>query len=156
MSLSKHETDMMRLFEDVLGKVRPEMDAKNIIFNVTIPAKLPKLLIDKDKMTVTLVNLLGNAAKYTPEGGHVSFEIEWHDNQLEIHVVDSGIGIAQDEIAKIFDKFFRSNDPRVRDRTGSGLGLSIAQEIVRLHGGKLLVHSELDKGSKFTVILPVA
>jgi PAS domain S-box-containing protein len=156
MSLLKHETDMMRLFEDVLGKVKPEMDAKNILFNVSIPAKLPKLQVDKDKMTVTLVNLLGNATKYTPEGGHVSFEIEWQESQLEIHVVDSGIGIAQDEIAKIFDKFFRSNDPRVRDRTGSGLGLSIAQEIVRLHGGKLLVHSELDKGSKFTVILPVA
>ncbi|MBY0586895.1 cell wall metabolism sensor histidine kinase WalK [bacterium] len=156
MSLQKHETDMMRLFEEVIGKVRPEMDGKGILFNVLIPAKLPRLYVDKDKMTITLVNMLGNAAKYTPEGGHVSFEVEWNEQSIEIHVIDSGIGIAQDEIAKIFDKFFRSNDPRVRDRTGSGLGLSIAHEIVRLHGGKMLVHSELDRGSKFTVILPTA
>jgi PAS domain S-box-containing protein len=156
MSLQKHETDMMRLFEDVVVKVRPEMDAKNILLNIAVPAKLPKLVVDKDKIAVTLVNLLGNAAKYTPEGGHVSFEVECNDHQLEMHVIDSGIGIAQDDIAKVFDKFFRSNDPRVRDRTGSGLGLSIAHEIVRLHGGKMLVHSELDKGSKFTIILPVS
>jgi two-component system phosphate regulon sensor histidine kinase PhoR len=156
MSLQKHETDIMRLFEEVIAKVKPEMDAKGILFNVSIPAKLPRIHIDKDKMNVTLVNLLGNAAKYTPEGGHVSFEVEWNDESIDLHVIDSGIGIAQEEIAKIFDKFFRSNDPRVRDRTGSGLGLSIANEIVRLHGGKMLVHSELDRGSKFTVILPLA
>ena len=66
------------------------------------------------------------------------------------------IGISPEELPKVLDKFFRSADPRVRERTGSGLGLSLANEIVRLHGGKLLVHSELNKGSKFTVIIPTS
>jgi two-component system phosphate regulon sensor histidine kinase PhoR len=154
MSLQKYETDVARLLDEVVDKVRPEMDAKRIAFNTLLPPKLPKLMLDKDKINVTLVNLLGNAAKYTPEGGNVSLEVEWANDLLQIHVVDSGIGIAQQDLAKVFDKFYRSNDPRVQDRTGSGLGLSIAQEIVRLHGGKIAVHSELDKGSKFTVVLP--
>lgn len=156
MALQKHETDLMKLFEEAIGKVKPEMDKKEIAFESRIPAKLPKLMADKDKLTVMLVNLLGNAAKYTPDGGKVAFEVEWNSGQILIHVTDSGIGIAQQELAKIFDKFFRSNDPRVADRTGSGLGLAIAQEIVRLHGGKITVHSELDKGSKFSVSLPTS
>lgn len=155
MALQKHDTDLARLFEEALAKVRPEIDAKGIVLETRIPAKLPKIQVDKDKLTVTLVNLLGNAAKYTPEGGRVGFEVECQSDQLQIHVVDTGIGIAPDELAKVFDKFFRSADPRVQDRIGTGLGLAIANEIVRLHGGRILTHSELDKGSKFTVALPI-
>lgn len=156
MALQKHETDVMRLLEEAIAKVRPEMEAKQITFDVQIPAKLPKINADKDKLTVTLINLLGNASKYTTEGGRVALEVEWQGKDILIHVIDTGIGIAQEELPKIFDKFFRSNDPRVADRTGSGLGLAIANEVVRLHGGKISVHSELDKGSKFTVVFPVS
>ncbi|MCR4411424.1 MAG: ATP-binding protein, partial [Thermoguttaceae bacterium] len=63
--------------------------------------------------------------------------------------------ISPSELPRIFDKFFRSSDPRVQEQTGSGLGLSLAQEVVRLHGGKIQVHSELNKGTRFTVTLPM-
>jgi len=74
---------------------------------------------------------------------------------LMIEVEDNGIGISAGELPKVFDKFFRSSDPRVQQQSGSGLGLSLAQEVARLHGGKIHLHSELNKGSRFTLILPI-
>ena len=67
-----------------------------------------------------------------------------------------GTGIAADELPKVFEKFFRSSDPRVQEQTGTGLGLALAQEVVRLHGGKITVESEIDKGSTFSVLLPLS
>jgi len=149
-------TDMQRLFEAVAQKVRPQMEQKSIGFEMKLPGKLPELSADKDQLTVSLVNLLGNAVKYTPEGGRVQLHVELTDDEMHIHVEDTGIGIAEEELPKVFAKFFRSGDPRVREEVGSGLGLSLTNEIIRLHGGKLTVQSELNKGSKFTAILPTA
>lgn len=156
MTLHRHETDLIRLFDEAISKVRPEMTAKNISFESMVPAKLPKASLDKDKITVTLINLLGNAVKYTPEGGRVGFEVDASGGHITVHVSDSGIGIAPEEQGKIFEKFFRSSDPRVRDRKGSGLGLAIAQEVARAHGGNISLHSEINKGSKFTLSIPLA
>jgi len=110
----------------------------------------------KDKFTAALVNLLGNAAKYTPEGGRVQLHVEVSEDAMRIDVEDTGIGIAAEELPKVFEKFFRSSDSRVHEETGSGLGLSLANEIVRLHGGRLTVQSELNKGSTFSVNLPLS
>ena len=155
-SLKPQVTDMERLLRETINKVRPQMTQRSITFDVSLPGKLPELVVDKDKLTVALVNLLGNAAKYTPEGGRVGLNVELTDRAVQIDVEDTGIGIAVEELPKIFDKFFRGADPRVHDQTGSGLGLSLTNEIVRLHGGKLTAHSELNKGSKFTVTLPTS
>ncbi len=155
LALSRQETDLERLFREVLDKVRPQMAQKHITLQAALPEKLPKLRLDKDKITATLVNLLGNAAKYTPEGGQVQFKVQTKDDVLQIEVEDTGIGISAAELPRIFDKFFRSADPRVRQQTGSGLGLSLAQEVVRLHGGRIQVHSELNKGTRFIVTLPM-
>jgi len=155
LSLVRQETDMERFFREVLDKVRPQMAQKQITLRSSLPEKLPKMHVDKDKLTATLVNLLGNAAKYTPEQGQVQFRVQVKDDALGIEVEDNGIGISAAELPKVFEKFFRSADPRVRQQTGSGLGLSLAQEVVRLHGGKIHVQSELNKGSRFTVTLPI-
>lgn len=155
LALDRQPTDFERLLNETVEHVRPQMDQKGITFERALPEKIPDLKIDKDKIAVTLVNLLGNAAKYTPSGGRVGLSVEVGGNQIHVHVEDSGYGIAVEELNKIFDKFFRSSDPRVQEETGSGLGLSLAHEVVRLHGGRLAVHSELDKGSKFTMTLPL-
>jgi signal transduction histidine kinase len=155
-SLTLQVTDMERLLHDTVGKVSGEMEKKKLAFDVRLPGKLPELAVDKDKIVVALVNLLGNAAKYTPEEGQVRLHVDQTDGALLIHIEDSGIGISVEEQAHIFDKFFRSCDVRVQDITGSGLGLSLTNEIVRLHGGRLTVHSELNKGSRFTVKLPLS
>ncbi|MBN1852753.1 MAG: hypothetical protein JW829_08510 [Pirellulales bacterium] len=155
LSLSKQTTNLARLLDEAVKKVRPLMKERKTSFDVFIPEKMPELYLDKDKITTTLVNLLGNAIKYTPQGGHVALRVKVLKEQLEISVEDTGIGISQDEIKHVFDKFFRSKDSRVQEETGSGLGLPLAYEVVRLHGGTITVESVLDKGSTFTVILPL-
>ena len=109
----------------------------------------------KDKLTAALVNLLGNAAKYTPDGGQVAFKVQVADKELRIDVEDTGVGISEDDLPRIFDKFFRSMNPEVQAEKGTGLGLAIAQEVIHLHGGDLTVHSELGVGTTFAVTLPL-
>lgn len=154
LSLARHETDIERLLQEAFEHVQPQMHQKNLEFQQAIPPKLSKLFVDKDKVSAALVNLLGNAAKYTPDGGRVRLEVVEEPGEMLFHVEDSGIGIAAEELSQVFNKFFRSSDDRVRDVSGNGLGLSFTQEVVRLHGGQLTVHSELDKGSRFTMVLP--
>ncbi len=154
-TLQLQVTDMGRLLEETAAKVRPQMVQKNLRFEMELPGKLPELIVDKDKLAVAVINLLGNAAKYTPGGGSVQMRVSLPKDAIQIDVEDTGIGIAAEEIPKVLEKFYRSSDPRVYGETGSGLGLSLAQEIVRLHGGTLSVASELDKGSRFTIVLPV-
>jgi two-component system phosphate regulon sensor histidine kinase PhoR len=155
LSLNKQVTDLGRMLNEVLSKIRPQVAEKQLTLEVLLPEKLPEPVLDKDKVATVLVNLLGNAVKYTPAGGRITFRVHATDQQLEIDVEDTGVGIAEDEVAKVFDKFFRSGDPRVQEQTGTGLGLALAQEVVRLHGGRISVDSELNKGSTFTVLLPL-
>jgi two-component system phosphate regulon sensor histidine kinase PhoR len=154
LSLNKQVTDLNRMVGEVLKKIRPQIDEKELTLDVTLPEKMPEPELDKDKIAAVLVNLLGNAVKYTPAGGRVIFRVNITDQQIEMSVEDSGVGIAADEVPKVFEKFFRSQDPRVQEQTGTGLGLALAQEVVRLHGGRIEVESEINKGSTFTVLLP--
>jgi two-component system phosphate regulon sensor histidine kinase PhoR len=154
LSLNKTVTDLGRMLNEVVVKVRPQIDEKGQTFETKFPEKLPEPELDKDKIAAVLVNLLGNAVKYTPEGGRVALRVNVTDHQIEMSIEDTGVGIAEDELPKVFDKFFRSQDPRVQQETGTGLGLALAQEVVRLHGGQITVESELNKGSTFSVILP--
>jgi two-component system phosphate regulon sensor histidine kinase PhoR len=155
LSLNKQVTDLGRMLNEVITKIRPQVDEKDLTLEVVLPEKLPEPEMDKDKIATVLVNLLGNAVKYTPAGGRVTFRVNVTDQAIEISVEDTGVGIAKDEVGKVFDKFFRSNDPRVQEQTGTGLGLALAQEVVRLHGGEIGVESEINKGSTFTVTLPL-
>ena len=155
LAISRENVEVDRMMRDVVTKVKPLMAQKDIEFNAKLPEKrLPALYIDKDKVQVALVNLLGNAAKYTNEHGRVDVNVKLSDDQIYFSVEDTGIGITEEELPKLFDKFYRSEDERVQEVTGTGLGLSLAKEIVQLHGGKISVESEPGKGSKFTVILP--
>jgi two-component system phosphate regulon sensor histidine kinase PhoR len=155
LSLNKQVTDLARMLNEVLTKVRPQIEEKRLTFDVVLPEKMPEPEVDKDKIATVLVNLLGNAVKYTPSGGRVTFRVNITDQQIEISVEDTGVGIAEHELPKVFEKFYRSQDPRVQEQTGTGLGLALAQEVVRLHGGRITVESELDKGSTFSVVLPL-
>ena len=156
LSLNKQVTDLGRMLNEVLAKIRPQVDEKRLTLDVSLPEKMPEPELDKDKIAAVLVNLLGNAVKYTPENGHVIFRVNVTDRQIEVSIEDTGVGIAADELPKVFDKFFRSQDPRVQEQTGTGLGLALTHEIVRLHGGKITVESEINKGSTFSVLLPLA
>lgn len=155
LSLHKQVTDLGRLLNEVLAKIRPQVEEKRLTLEVVLPEKLPEPELDKDKIATVLVNLLGNAVKYTPASGRVTFRVNIADQHIEISVEDTGVGIAEGELPKVFEKFFRSQDPRVQEQTGTGLGLALTQEVVRLHGGRITVESEIDKGSTFRVLLPI-
>jgi PAS domain S-box-containing protein len=155
ITIVRHETDIERLLGEVIEHVRPQIEQKELKFESQQPAKLPKLKVDKSKLAAALVNLLGNAIKYTPAGGNVKLHVEHEASQIHFHVEDTGIGIAAEELPRLCEKFFRSEDARVREITGSGLGLAFTQEVARLHGGRLTARSELDKGSRFSLTLPL-
>ena len=104
---------------------------------------------------LALHNLIGNAIKYTPAGGKVNVEVDIEGEQLTVNVEDSGIGIDDEDAARVFEKFYRAKDKRVTKITGSGLGLALARQVIQLHGGDITVESRLDKGSTFTLSLPV-
>lgn len=155
LSINRQNVNLQRLFDEVVDKVRPLTVKKSQEFGVELPEKLGDAYLDKDKTVAMLVNLLGNASKYTPASGRIAMVVHSGDGLLTVNIEDSGVGIAPEELPRIFDKFFRSKDPRVQSETGTGLGLSLANEIVRLHGGQLTVKSTLEKGSTFTVCIPL-
>jgi signal transduction histidine kinase len=103
---------------------------------------------------VAIINILGNAVKYTPEDGHIQFMLTEQDDFAIFEVTDDGYGISKEDLPHVFDKFYRSTDPRITEQTGSGLGLALTSEIVRLHGGEIEVNSKPDEGSHFKIRLP--
>ena len=155
LSIVRKDVDLERLLKDAVSNVESEMDRNQQTFEFLPPAKYPKLKGDREKLASALVNLLGNASKYTPQGGHIRFVAELTDGHIQLHVEDTGFGIPEEELSRVFDKFFRSDDERVRDKPGNGLGLAFTHEVTRLHGGSVTVKSEVNKGSRFTMTLPV-
>jgi signal transduction histidine kinase len=144
-----------RLVRQVVEDMQAQADDKGLELILNMPAKIPTIRGDKERLAVVLTNLVGNAIKYTPSGGRVEITCGQEGSRLHIRVVDTGLGIAPQERDKVFEKFYRSSDERVAALPGTGLGLALAMEIVRTHGGTITVESELGKGSAFTMVLPI-
>jgi len=165
LSVSEIEAGSLRLneddvrLEDLMASLEADYAAqakeKQIDLTFDLPPKLPVLRGDREKISLGFHNLLGNALKYTPEGGKVTATVDIQDGQLAFQVADTGIGMNEEDQRRIFEKFYRSPDRRVTQITGSGLGLAIAREVIRMHGGDIAVESEIDQGSTFTLTLPV-
>jgi len=165
LSVAEMEAGSLRLrrddvrLDELLAQLRADHEAsakeKGIEMSFQLPPKLPVLQGDRDKIALGLHNLLGNALKYTPEGGKIAVKVSTEARKLLVEVTDTGIGISPEECEHVFDKFYRSQDHRVDKVTGTGLGLAIAREVIRLHGGEITVQSQLDKGSTFALSLPV-
>jgi signal transduction histidine kinase len=142
------------LFEEIEADYRPQAESRNITLALHLPPKLPAIQGDRDKIVLALHNLVGNAIKYTAEGGRVDIRVDVEDVRLIVEVQDNGIGINPEESELIFEKFYRARDKRVGGITGTGLGLALAREVVRLHGGDISVRSQINQGSTFTLTLP--
>jgi signal transduction histidine kinase len=146
-----------------IGKIVEEIfnDAKVLASGKNISAKLDKcdeikIFGDEELIVRLLWNLIDNAVKYTNPGGNVAIAAEVVSNKAKVSVEDNGIGIGADHLPRIFERFYRVDRSRSRERGGSGLGLAICKWIVELHKGEIGVESELGKGSKFIVSLPLA
>ena len=131
-------------------------NAKSVALVNKAQTDLPQVKIDPDKIIQVLNNLIGNAIKFTPTNGTITVEAKLHNSQeVVVSVQDTGAGIAQAELLKVFDKFYQTGERVATDVSGTGIGLSIAKEIVDLHGGKIWVESQHGQGAKFsfTVLL---
>jgi len=143
------------IFEELRADYQPQADEKNITLTLTMPPKVPVIQADRDKLMMALHNLVGNAVKYTPNGKRVDVSVEVDSDRFVMEVSDTGIGIRPDDLTKIFEKFYRAQDEQLADIPGTGLGLSLAREVMRLHGGDITVESVHGKGSTFTLLLPI-
>jgi signal transduction histidine kinase len=142
------------LFEDCISSIEASALEKNITIEKNQPDIFPNLMADKDLIKTAIINVLGNALKYTPPNGSITFEISEQNKMVVFEIMDTGYGVAPEDLPHIFDKFYRSSNPQISDQDGSGLGLATTSEIVHLHGGEINVQSEPGSGTHFTIKLP--
>jgi len=154
LRIQRGDVRLDALFEELKEDYRAAAEDKELRYNFELPPKLPVIQGDRDKLGLALHNLLSNAIKYTPAGGTVTLRVEEAPDRLLVHVVDNGIGVRKEEQGLIFERFYRAKDKRVAQITGTGLGLTLARDIARLHGGDIDMSSEPDRGSEFTLWLP--
>ena len=155
IELTVQEVSIPEIVKNVLERIRPTADAKNqTIFN-GVPGVI-EVEGDEQKITAIFDNLISNAIKYTGENGRIDIEIEDREEEEEVIrvcITDTGVGIPEEHLSKIFDRYYVADTPSIR-KEGLGLGLAIVKGYVELHGGKVWVTSELGKGSKFCFTLP--
>ena len=147
---------MHEIVAEVLQDMRQQMEEQGLALAVDVPAHLPAIRGDRDRVRQIVANLISNAIKYnTSPGGQVTVIARAQDTHVQISVSDTGIGIAPEDQAQLFTKFFRADHPLVRRTGGTGLGLPIGKALVELHGGEIWVESELGRGSTFSFTLPL-
>ena len=141
------------LINRVVMRLKPLADKKHIDLSFVERNKI-QIMLDQSKIHQSLINIIGNAIKYTPEKGKVTIDLYSEQEEVIIKVKDSGIGIPKEDLPFIFDRFYRVDKARARNTGGSGLGLAITQQIIALHQGRITVESEVAKGTTVYIILP--
>jgi PAS domain S-box-containing protein len=155
LRLSIEQLNLGEIVSQVVTAFREQYRESNLALKWAEPEELPQVRGDAARVTQVLNNLLGNAWHYTPSGGHVEVSIHEEDGFLRVDVADNGIGIDEDDLARIFDRFYRVDHPVVQEVGGTGLGLSIVKMFVELLGGEIRVESELNVGSVFSFTVPL-
>ncbi len=137
--------------------VQPKVEEKEQRLYTVLPADLPRVYGDRDRLAQILTNIVGNAYKYTPVGGEIGIHAYVRDAKMYVAVTDTGIGIAPENQKKLFSRFYRvEDDPAVYEVSGTGLGLAISLSLIQMHGGNISLDSVLGKGSTFTFSVPLA
>ena len=155
MQIRKDTVRPEAMFDELERDYAPQAVSKEINLVFDLPPKFPSLEADRDRLGQAIHNLMGNALKYTPSGGTVTVKVEFDPSDgMTVRVSDTGIGISLEDQSRVFERFCRANDQRINSISGTGLGLSITQEIIKMHGGKISVESELDHGSTFIITIP--
>jgi two-component system sensor histidine kinase VicK len=151
--------DRSRMFiadvvEDAAHRLRMLVDKKNQTLNLELN-EMGEIYADKARIDQVIYNLMENAVKYTQEGGTITVTLSKQGREAQLTVQDNGPGIPKDNLAHVFERFYRVDKARGRESGGTGLGLAIAQQMINLHSGAIQVESEEGKGTKFTVLLPL-
>jgi two-component system, OmpR family, phosphate regulon sensor histidine kinase PhoR len=165
LALAALESDTMRFepqtyrldrqIRKLILACEPQWTAKNIEMDVDVAADELNICADEDLLSQVWVNLLHNAIKFTPQGGHIWVRAKEHNERVEFSITDNGVGIAEEDQARLFERFYKADKSRDRSLGGNGLGLSIAKKIVEMHHGEISVESRVGAGATFRVWLPV-
>ncbi len=148
--------DIRKTLEDVLASVRAEIEKREHAVVIELPDDLPLVRADPRRLGQVLTNLVSNAYKYTPKGGTITLRAKKGKKFVECRITDTGIGMTVEEVGRLFTKFWRSEDPYVREQPGSGLGLAVARNLVELQGGQMSVESKKDAGTTFSFTIPIS
>ena len=164
LRLDFQAVDLVEMMDEIKRSAHAQIEAKDQVLHLAIPAELPNLWGDRVRLIQVLTNLINNAHKYTSPGGTISVTARCVPNQwdpagarqvVHISVQDNGIGISPESQKRIFQKFFRADDQKVRDIPGTGLGLNITKTLVEMQGGKIWFESVPDQGTTFHITVPI-
>jgi len=133
-----------------------EAEGKALFLYVNVPTDLPLVEADPQRVGQILRNLLGNAIKHTPAEGEITINVRALQREVEVHIQDTGVGIAAEHLPNIFKRFYRADPSRARATGGTGLGLAIVEQLVHAHKGRVAVKSQVGEGTCFTFTLPIA
>jgi signal transduction histidine kinase len=147
--------NLIKLIKDVAGSFEGQMIKKSMNLSLNLPDHLPNVHADKARLTQILVNLVGNAWQYTPEGGDIKVSARITGEFVQVDVEDNGIGIVEKDLEYVFDRFFRSERTEAQVVDGTGLGLSITKSFVEMLGGEIWLNSQVDVGTTFSFTVPL-
>ena len=154
LTLEKRATDIGDLLQDAQVNFGPQAADRGVTLTLDLPARLPKVLVDRRRIAQVLGNLLTNALRHTPGGGCVTLSAAASEGMVKVTVADTGKGIPSEDLPYIFERFWRGDKSRSRAAGGTGLGLAIAKQFVEIHGGTISVESRPGQGSQFWFTLP--
>jgi len=152
LKLDKTEIDLYDIIHMTVNSFETEINNKNL--DVSVSGSSLSIFADCDRIRQVLVNLLSNAVKYSNDGGRIKIELFETKEMVGFHIIDNGMGVSEEELPFLFERFYRADKSRNRMTGGSGIGLAIVKSIVEAHGGKVKVESKINEGSRFEVTLP--
>jgi signal transduction histidine kinase len=153
MQLNRSEVVPERVIRASVANFEPVAAQAGITLSIEMPPKLPLIRADEDRLIQVLTNLLDNAFKFTPRGGRITIQVSESEQEIQVCVTDTGVGIAPDELPHVFQQFY-SGDSRPPEKRGMGLGLAICREIITAHTGQIWAESEVGKGARFVFSIP--
>jgi len=155
LALHRERVNLQKIIDLAVAVVRPLLEKKQLAVQITVPNDLPEVYCDRTRIRQVILNLVSNAARFTEEG-EITIQVVRQDQHVLVSVTDTGPGISQDDAERIFEPFCQGTSELWRDKGGSGLGLSISRQFVRLHGGRMWLESQLGGGTSFFFTLPIS
>jgi signal transduction histidine kinase len=156
VELNLRRFSLLELVESLKRVMMPILAPKKQTLDLEVQKNLPLVYADRDKVRQVLLNLLSNATKFTPVAGKLKIEAVSNDAYCNVSVIDNGIGIKKEDFECVFEPFCQAENPLSKGKVGTGLGLTIARQIVESHGGRIWIESEFGLGSRFSFTLPLA